>query len=268
MRRSSLALAAVVLAAGAAGAQQQAAPPAAPPAAPGADAALDRYLLRWEQEMQRIQSLAAVLQLKEHDKTFDTKQEYAGFAQYMKAGAGPTAQNLGMLELRPLGKGGAVKNEVSHKFICTGAHIYQFLPAQKEIKAYEIPRPPAGQVADDNFLSFLFGMKAAQARARYDLKLSKEDQWYIYVDIVPRTPRDRAEFRRAQIVLNRDSFLPRRLWFEQPNGSEVLWDIPQIQAGARVNRADFDPPKAPPGWKLTHVPRNADLEPRVIRSGQ
>jgi len=68
-------------------------------------------------------------------------------------------------------------------------------------------------------------------------------------------------------VLNKDTFLPRQLWFEQPNGSEVTWDIPAIRAGVQVNRADFDAPTPPPGWKMVQMPRNADLPPKVIRSG-
>ena len=44
-------------------------------------------------------------------------------------------------------------------------------------------------MADDGFLSFLFGMKAAEARQRYDLRVDKVDQWYIYVEVIPRQRR-------------------------------------------------------------------------------
>jgi TIGR03009 family protein len=262
MRLPSLALVVLALAAPAVLAQQ---PPAQqpPPPAAAANPALDRYMLRWEQEMQKVQTLAATLNLTEKDKTFETVKKFAGFAQYMKAGAGTSGMNLAMLELREEGK-----KEISHKYICTGPYLYQFLPAQKEVRAFELPKAKAGQVADDNFLSFLFGIKAAEAKRRYDLRLAKEDQWYVYVDIQPRSPRDRADFQKARIVLNKDTFLPRQLWFEQPNGSEVLWDIPRIMNGAKVNRADFDAPRMPPGWKMTQVPQNADLPPRVVRPGQ
>lgn len=243
--------------------QQQGTPPAAPPAATPPNPALDRHLVRWEQEMQKVQTLAALLNLSEKDKTFDTVQKFSGYAQYMKTGTGATGTNLAMLELRPEGK-----NDISHKFVCTGTFLYQFLPAQKEVRAYELPKPKPGQVAEDNFLSFLFGMKAEEAKRRYDLRLAKEDQWYIYVDILPRFPRDRADFQRARIVLNRDSFLPRQLWFEQPNGSEVTWDLPRLQVNAKVNRTDFDAPRLPQGWKMTQVPQNADLPPRVVRPGR
>lgn len=264
MRSTSLALVALALAVASAAAQTQQAPAApAAPTAPAANPALDRHLVRWEQEMQKIQTLAAILNLTEKDKTFDTTQKYSGFAQYMKAGTGANALNMAMLELRSEGK-----TEISHKFICSGTFLYQFLPAQKEVRAYELPTPKAGQVAEDNFLSFLFGMKAEEAKRRYDLKLAKEDQYYVYIDIAPRFPKDKADFQRARIVLNRDTFLPRQLWFEQPNGSEVLWDIPRIQSGANVNRADFNAPNLPPGWKMSRVAQNSDLPPRVVRPGR
>jgi TIGR03009 family protein len=256
-------LATLAALAGAVQAQQQnSAAPAAPTADPN-QPRLDAHLLRWEQEMSRVQTLVAVLNRREKDKTFETEQKFSGFAQYMKAGAAGNALNLAMLEMRVEGK-----NEVAEKFICTGTYLYQFLPGQREIRAYELPKPRPGQVADDNFLSFLFGMKAEEAKRRYDLKLLNEDQYYIYVGVRPRFPKDRADFQQARIVLNRDSYLPRQLWFEQPNGSEVFWDLPKIQAGVRLNRADFDAPKLPQGWKLTQVPQNGDLQPRVIRSGQ
>ena len=237
--------------------------PAAPAAAaaptPGGSA-LDGYLLRWEQEMQKVQTLAAQLARIDKDKTFQTTQKFVGYAQYMKSGTGPTALNLAMLQLNLEGK-----EEVAEKFVCTGTYLYHFLPAQKEIRAYELPKPRPGQVGDDSFLGFMFGMRAEEARRRYELRLAKEDQWYIYVEILPRFPADKADFQRARIVLNKDSFLPRQLWFEHPNGNEVLWDIPRIQSGLRLERRHFDAPQPPPGWRVVPVARNADVPPRVAR---
>ena len=53
-----------------------------------------------------------------------------------------------------------------------------------------------GKLADDSSLAFLFGMKAAEAKARYDLQLHKADQNFIYVDVVPKNPVDRADFTK------------------------------------------------------------------------
>jgi TIGR03009 family protein len=257
MRPYGLVLAALLLA-GVAAAQQ--APPAAPPA-PAPDA-LDNYLLRWEQEMQKVQTLAAQLVRVDRDKTFNTTTRLAGYAAYMKAGTGPTALNLAMMQLGPEAK----PEQVQEKFICTGTFVYAYAPAQKEIKVYELPKPRPGQVAEDNVFSFMFGMQAGEARRRYDLRLAKEDKYYIYVDVLPRSDRDKTDFQRARLVLNKDNYLPRQLWFEHPNGNEVTWDIPRIQNGAQLDRRLFDKPATPEGWRMVQVPLEAEGKPRVYRA--
>jgi TIGR03009 family protein len=211
--------------------------------------------------MQKVERLAAQLVRIDKDKTFNTTTKLTGYAAYMKAGSGPTALNLAMLEMRKEdGK------ELAEKFICTGTFLYAFVPAQKEIKVYELPKPKPGQVADDNLMALLFGMRAGEAKTRYDLRLAKEDQYYIYVDIQPRAARDRADFQRARLVLTKDTFLPRQLWFEHPTGGETTWDIPRVQNGAQLDRRLFDSPQEPPGWRKVVVPPESEIKPRVIRT--
>ncbi|MFO0876966.1 MAG: TIGR03009 domain-containing protein [Gemmataceae bacterium] len=226
--------------------------PAGAPATPPAvnNAKLDGYLLRWEQEMKKVQTLAAVIARIDKDKSFGTTTKLTGVAQYMKAGNGPSALNLAMLELKQEGK-----TDMTEKVICTGTYLYQFRPAQKEIHAYEMPRPKPGQVADDGFLGLMFGMRAEEARRRFVLNLYKEDAYYVYVDITPRFPADRADFARARLVLLKDTFMPRQLWFEHPNGNEVTWDIPSLRTGVSLDRRNFDAPRTPTGWKLVPVNR-------------
>ena len=237
-----------------------AAQPAKPPQAP-APSALDNYLLSWERKMLEVKTLQAQLTRSEKDPSFNKTQDFVGFAQYMKELRADGVMNLATLEMRPKDK----PNEIAEKFICSGTHLYQFNPAQKEIKQYELPRPRPGSVAQDNVMGFMFGMRAVDAQRRYEMKLAKEDQYYIYIDIQPRLPADKADFLFARIVLNKDTFLPRQLWFKS-SGNEVTWDIPVVRTGVQVNRADFEAPKPAPGWKLTVVPPQ-DGQPKVIRSG-
>ena len=63
-------------------------PPSIPVAPSAGPAPLDGYLQRWEQEMQRIQTLVAQLRLVEKDKTFQTASTSIGVAKYMKTGSG------------------------------------------------------------------------------------------------------------------------------------------------------------------------------------
>ncbi len=243
-------------------AQQPASAPSTPPAnsppdAPNA-ARLDQLLQRWEQEMKNVQTLSAEMVRKDLDKTRGATEEFSGTAKYMKP-------NLALLEM-------AKKDNpnVYEKYLASGTYMYAWVPASKVVRVYELPAPKPGQVGDDNFLSFLFGMKAEEAKRRYDMKLVKEDQWYVYVEVLPRFPADKADFAKARLVLNQSNFLPRQVWFEQPNGNEITWDIPKIASGVNLPREAFQPPaQLPPGWNMVRVPRAEapapQQPPRVVR---
>ena len=245
--------------------------PVAPnPVNPNQPTPLDGYLLRWEQEMARIQSLVADLRLIEKDKTFDATTISIGGAKYMKAGPSNQPVCLASLDLRKQSK-----TEVERKFLCTGNFLYELNYEQKVVRAFEMPKPKPGQVADDSFLTFLFGLKAEEAKRRYGMKLFKEDSYYAYIDVVPRFPADRADFQRARLVLNRGTFLPRELWFEKPNGDEITWDIPKIDTLKPVDRKDFDPPQLGKDWRVMNtsapsapnvpIPGSLQPPPRVVR---
>jgi TIGR03009 family protein len=243
MRCYGLVLAALVLANLPASAQQAQQTPLTPPAD---NKALDEHLTKWEAATKKVETLGAQLTRIDKDPVFEHVQQLAGVAYYMKAGNGPTAQNLALIEMKVEGQ-----KDPKEKFICTGTYIYQFLPEQKEIRYYQLPKPQQGQAAEENnLLSLLFGMKAEDVKRRYDLKVSKEDTYYIYVDIAPRSAADRSDFQRAQLVLSKSNYLPRRLWFEHANRSTTQWDIVKLQVPADIPRRTFDAPQPPPGWKL------------------
>jgi TIGR03009 family protein len=233
------------------------------PQAPGdpQQARLDAHLQKWEKEMQAVQSIRATCVRTTLDKTFQVADVFEGTAKYMKP-------NLALLEMQ-----GRTKPQVFEKYICTGTFLYQYFPSAKEIRVHEIPAQKPGQVGDDSsFMAFLFGMKADEARKRYDLKLIKEDQWYIYIEILPRLPSDKSDFQKARLVLNNRSYLPRELWFMETNGNEVKWDIPRIESGVGLNRNDFTSPPLPSGWRFVRVPRSdsaqGGIPPRIVRPNQ
>src|SRR5262249_9171870 len=178
-------------------------PPAAQPAPATQPAALDLHLQRWEQKMTELRSLSCAIKRIDKDKVADVVTNLVGTALYMKDGKGAATEHRAVLELRY-----ERNKELAEKVIITGTHIYQFSPAAKEIKVFDLPKPKPGQVGDDNVLSFLFGMKAENAKKRYDLALTPDkvsDPYYVYIDVKPLQQADRDEFLRARIVLNRDS---------------------------------------------------------------
>lgn len=244
MRFYGLVLAALALVTLPASAQQAQQAPSAPPAA--GDKALDQHLTKWEAALKTVETIGAQVNRITKDPIYDHVEKLTGTAYYMKAGSGPSAQNLALLELKLDGQ-----KEPKEKFICTGTYIYSYMPEQKEIRYYELPKPKPGQAPEENnLLSLLFGMKAEEAKKRYELKLEKEDSYYIYVNITPRSAADKADFQTARLVLNKSNYLPRQLWFEHANRSTVMWDIPNLQVGMALDRRAFDAPQAPKGWKI------------------
>src|SRR5262249_18312291 len=126
--------------------------------------------------------------------------------------------------------------------------------SQQKVNVQPLPDNKAGE-GGDNFLTFLFGMKAADAKVRYDLKLSKEDQYYFYVDVLPKNDADKADFQRAQLVLNKTNYVPRRLWLEQPNKDTVMWDLPKVEVHVPLKKEDFTPTLPSKEWTWDQPPK-------------
>jgi TIGR03009 family protein len=217
---------------------------------------LDYYLLQWEKEMMGVESLVAPkLTRTEIDLVYQRSDVFEGNAKYLKP-------NYAMLEMKLAGK-----SDTFEKFICSGQTLFQYVPSKKEIQAHTLPQKPGGgPAAEDNFLTFLFGMKAAESKRRYNLTLANEDKHYVYIDIEPRSELDKADFQKARLVLNKSNFMPRQLWFEQPNKDTVTWDIPTVETKVALKKEEFTMPTPPPGWQMKQMPRlDLQSQPRVIR---
>jgi TIGR03009 family protein len=263
MRSSGLVLSGVLVLCPALSAQQ---PPSPPAAASVLDPnnRLDALLMQWEAKMKSVQTLRAHVARERSDKVFNTRDTFEGETKYMRP-------NLALLSLsrkdRPT---------IFEKYICTGTLLYEFNQANREVRYQELPPPKPGQVADDNFLSFALGMKAEEAKRRYELRFAGEDKYYYYVEILPRFPADKADFQKARLVLTQSTMLPRELTFVEPNGNMIKWDIPLIETGIPLDRREFERPAIPKDWRLVKAPKansaqtppTQPLPPRVVRPKQ
>jgi TIGR03009 family protein len=245
--------------------------PAAPPASIELDQKLTALLQRWEQETARLETMSAKLTCSRKNPVFNKVEVLEGHAKFMKLPDGTYGASLYLQN----------KNnpESYERYICTGRRVYVFRPHEKAINVYDLPPKQAGQLPDDGALPFLFGMKAQTARQRYDLRLSRENEWYTYVDALPRYPRDQNDFIYSRLtIMNREHpsvgvprDMPRQIYWVEPNKVEVTWDITHVQRNVpgSVNRADFQKPDLPRGWTLKNETNTTSAppvgQPRVIR---
>jgi TIGR03009 family protein len=243
--------------------------PAQPLAPAGQVKSIDQHLATWETRMKEISSLEMnPIERVDKDVTFKMVNQWQGAAMYSKP-------NLASLWLKRKDK-----QELWEKWICSGAAIYQYVPTEKKIVIHQMPAKKDGAVSDENFLGFMFGMKAEDAKKRYDLQISKDkdgkskenDPYYVYIDIKPREERDKADFEMARLVLHKDSYLPRQLWFRHPNGDETTWNILQAKSGVAIPRKEFMAPEAPKGWSMVQGMKPSEAkandpksQPRIVR---
>ena len=86
--------------------------------------------------------------------------------------------------------------EVFDKIICTGTYVFMFDSLNKTINFADQPAPGQGQLSDNNFLDFLFGMKAGDAKFRYQIIYVPADKCYYYLKIMPKTDQDKRASRK------------------------------------------------------------------------
>jgi TIGR03009 family protein len=235
---------------------------APPPGVPASNGQLDVILANWEKAMTDMRSMAAILSRTTIDKVFQSSEVFEGTAKFVK-GQQPGQGARASLDLKK-------KNqpEVFEKFICHGNLLYEYAPQTKVIRVHQLPPPREGQLADDNVLSLLFGMRAQEAKKRYKLThVPANDKWYHYIRIEPILPADKADFTEARLTLFQRDSMPRQLWFQQPNGNEVTWDFQRIVANGPIDANEFDVNRLPaPDWRVQQMPRQPAA--RVIRQNQ
>jgi TIGR03009 family protein len=206
---------------------------------------LDGVLRRWHEAMSNLQTASCELKRTTVDKTFQTTEIYEGILHYMKP-------NLGVVEMHK-------RNEprTFDKYVLNGNLLYVYSPKEKLIRAFELPLPSNHTDQAESLQSFILGMNLENIKKGYKLKLTKTDQWHVYLEITPRIAADRKAFQKARVVLSAESGLPRQLWFLEPNGTEITWDIPIFDNHVKLEPKAFTP-SVPEGWRLQRMSGQKD----------
>jgi TIGR03009 family protein len=230
---------------------QQPAPPAQP--GPTKEQMLDAVLKNWEAAMTKLDGFSATCVRTTTDKTFGTTDVYEGYAKFLKSSQGLPSRALLYMEKKK-------QPDKYEKLLYTGTYLYEFVPATKVLRVYDVPQKNGQAVVDDSVLSLLFGqMKAADAKARYQMTWVPDpkdnNKYYHYIQILPVTPADKADFTEARLVLMSKDFMPKQVWYHQPNGNEIQWDFPTIDVNTKIPPQTFAPPQQLPTkeWRVERV---------------
>lgn len=131
----------------------------------------------------------------------------------------------------------ALESGPPERWICTGESIVQIDEKEKTYTKIEIPEEQRGTNIVHSPLPFLFGMKAEDAKTRYILELRSDEEDFAMIIVTPRMEKDRQNYRKAAITLNKKTFLPSRVHMLGDEGMEVVYTF----ESAKVNERKFLP---------------------------
>ena len=210
---------------------------------------LDSVLRGWEKSMTDLKSFAAVVERDTLDKALQTRDKFKGMALFLKPTAVKDDTSRARLELTKVNN-----DKVFEKYICTGTYLYEYAPANQIVRVHNMPQNKQGG-QQESFLSFLFGMGAEQAKARYHMEHilpNPPDKHYHYIRIRPKLDQDKSDFSEARLSLYRANNLPAQIWYHQPNGNEITWNFSQLQIDVNIPATYFDP-AVPKDWRMERV---------------
>ena len=120
------------------------------------------------------------------------------------------------------------------KWVCDGTRVFSINITDKEAQVFEIPERARGENIMNGPLPFLFGMPPELAKKRYVIAMAKSSNpKYHSMKIKPRWQQDAANWREANIILDRKSFLPIHVQLIHPTGNtETVYSFGKMQ----VNR--------------------------------
>jgi TIGR03009 family protein len=231
----------------------------APAEPPKISPELEKLLQRWETESAKIKTLHGIQSRSEFNNAFEVEKVTRG-PFFLET---PDKGRIDMLEVKFKKDDVSKKKNKSNepyaletgspeKWICTGESIVQVDENAKSYTKIEIPEDQRGSNIVHSPLPFLFGMKAEEAKTRYILELRSNTDETAMIVVTPRMEKDRQNYRKAAITLNKKTFLPTRVHMLGEEGMEVVYTF----EATKVNESK--PLITIPGW--TKDPYHPDLK--------
>lgn len=190
---------------------------------------LNQLLEVWSQRSSKIQKLQGTHRRFVYDKVFNVDKRSTGAFYYEAPGKGRI--DLQPAKIRPgteskqadpkTGKPFKVQPDRAERWICDGKEIWQVNDATKQVDIFPIPKQNQGKNIMNGPMPFLFGMPPAQAKRRYFLKLVHEDKAKAVLEVHPRLQIDAANWQKADVILNKELYLPTAVRLTDPTGNLV-----------------------------------------------
>lgn len=197
-----------------------------------------QILKDWEQTTKNYKKLSGAHRRFVYDSVFQVEKRADGSFYYeapdkgridieeVKVPAGAKSQKL-----NPQGKPYSLQSDIPEIWICDGKQIAQAIVPQKQYQVHNIPAGDQGINIMDGPLPFLFGLPADKAVERYHFELLPQtDQKLVWLKVLPKRKQDAANWREAEVILDRKLYLPFAVKLINPPGTtETVYSFKDLK---------------------------------------
>lgn len=209
-------------------------------------AELDRMLRAWEERTSTVKNFHCSFDrwVYEDNSAFATEDEPAVKETHSEGKLKYVAPDKGYFKVSDGGE----------HWVCTGKSIFEFSYQKKQLIERPLPENIRGQAITYGPLPFVFGAKADDLQARYDMRLitPRDAKGEIWLEAWSRYRQDRASFLKVQIILGEDDMLPTAIQLFDPNGTTrtaYQFHDRVINDPLEWFKGVFEKPRTPLSWK-------------------
>jgi TIGR03009 family protein len=115
-------------------------------------------------------------------------------------------------------KTGKVVTTPNETIVCAQNEVWQYLYEGRQIYIWPLAKGERQRALDEGPLPFLFDMKVAEAKARYEMFFQGEYDKFYLVKVLPKLQEDKESFKMALLYLEKTYLLPARIALLSPDG--------------------------------------------------
>jgi hypothetical protein len=142
--------------------------------------------------------------------------------------------------------------------------FYHYIVDDRRLEIIEFKNARAGDrnAQEEGPLRLLFGIKPDVAHSQYDFEIKNRSHEVIEIGVIPKIQKLKEEFLRADILLDRESFMPKRMAVQETAQTLVEYKFDRIVTNLSKEVPQFEPQHWNPpdvtgqeGWKVTRQER-------------
>ena len=216
-----------------------------PVAAPN-PAALEAHLKAWEAKSVSLVNMYTECEMVRKNLVLKKEKTYAGSIVCMKP-------SLARMKIE-----NKAEKADYQAYICDGASVYEYSGRDKTVTQHKIPPGGKNNVGDNLLIEFMSGkMTADDVKSRFDIKLVREEEFYVHLQIGPKQERDKQEFESMLLVLFSEkakdmAYLPAIVVMQKNNAEELeQWTFKKPMSNVQgIKQSDFNFVAPPKDWQV------------------